>query len=442
MIHHGSFQSLMSQLSRRDVLKVAAGAGLSFLLPTLGLKAAERRGKERAKSLITLWMQGGPSQLESWDPHPNSKTSDSAQAIKTTLPGLKISEYLPRMAEQLHDLSVIRSLVSQEGDHERGTYFVQTGYRPEPTVIHPALTAVLAHSIPDQKIEIPQHISLASGNGFVVPRGGYLGAEFDAFRVPDPGNNINNMKSRVSDNRQQRRLESLDVVSKAFRKGRSTQVNETLHQHVIERALTMMSSEQLKAFELEDETKETIENYGDSRFGRGCLVARRLVEQGVRAVQVVLNGFDTHVNNIEGQKRQMDILDPAFAALMQDLRERDLLDSTIVLCIGEFGRTPWLNPLEGRDHWPLGFSCVLGGGGLKKGVVIGETNPDLSFEEREKRNKDRTKPVDPIEVPDLYATILTLMGLDPYHEINTPIGRPIMLSEGIAISRLLPDHLV
>ncbi len=432
----------MQRISRRDVLRVAAGAGVSFLLPALDLKATESRGAERPKSLITLWMQGGPSQLESWDPHPNSKFGSSPKSIKTTINGLQISEFLPRMAEQMHNLSVVRSLVSPEGDHERGTYFVQSGYRPETTVVHPALSAVLAHGLTDSKLEIPNHVSLSGGDGFVVPRGGYLGAEFDAFRVPDPGNNINNMRSTVEDDRQRRRLQGLDVVSNAFRKGRPTQAQDTLHQHVIERALTMMSSQQLKAFELDDETKETKENYGDSRFGRGCLVARRLVEQGVRAVQVVLSGFDTHVNNLEGQQRQMQILDPSFAALMKDLKDRDLLDSTVVLCIGEFGRTPWLNPLEGRDHWPLGFSCVLGGGGLKSGIVIGETNPDLAFAEREKKNPERTKPVNPIEVPDLYATILTLMGLDPTLEINTPIGRPIMLSEGRSLSQLLPDHLL
>jgi len=437
MINHPSFRSLFERLSRRDALRVVAGTGLSFLLPTLSLKAAEERGPKRPKSLITLWMSGGPSQLETWDPHPNSRNASSLKSVKTTVSGLEICELMPRMAEQMHDLSVIRSLVSKEGDHERGTYFVQTGYRPDPTVVHPAMSAVITRFKPSDGLEIPSHVSLGNGNANFVPRGGYLGAELDAFRITDPGRTVSNMRSNVNDKRQQRRLEGLDVVSKAFRKGRPQQVDNSLHQHVVKRALTMMSSSQLKAFEFGDETKETKERYGDSNFGRGCLIARRLVEQGVRAVQVSLPGFDTHINNLEGQTARINDLDPAFAALMQDLRDRDLLESTIVLCIGEFGRTPWLNPLEGRDHWPMGFSCVIGGGGLQSGLVIGETSPDTSFNERNKKTTERKKPADPIEVPDLYATILAHMGLDPQEELMTPIGRPLMLSEGTPIDRLL-----
>ncbi len=418
-------------LSRRDALRWAGGLGVSFLLPGLGLRAAERRGAERPTSLITLWMAGGPSQLDTWDPHPSSKNSGPIQALRTTVPELEVSHLLPQMAEQMHHLSVIRSLVSKEGDHERGTYFVQTGYRPDPTVVHPALGAILAEELPADALEIPRHVSLASGDGFELPRGGYLGDAFDAFRIYDPGRNISNMQMHVSDDRQQRRLSNLEVLSRTFRRGREQQVDDTLHQHVIERALDMMSSEQLRAFEIDEEPAAVVERYGDSRFGRGCLVARRLVQQGVRAVQVVLQGFDTHANNYAGHVTQCRQLDPAFAALVQDLVDHDLYDSTIVLCIGEFGRTPWINPLGGRDHWPHGFSAVVGGGGLRQGLVIGATNPEVG-------NEDRVKgPSDPIEVPDLYATILQQMGVDFAREIMTPIGRPLALCQGTVLERLL-----
>jgi len=425
-------------LARREALQLAAGLGLSFLLPGLDLRAAERRGNERPRSLITLWMAGGPSQLETWDPHPRSAHNhDQITAIRTTNPELQISNLLPRMAEQMHHLSVVRSLVSKEGDHERGTYFVQTGYRPDPTVVHPGLGAILAQQLPDPDVEIPMHVSLASGDGFVVPHGGYLGDVYDAYRVYDPGRNLNNMRKRVSDKRQQRRLANLDVVSRSFRAGRERQVEETLHQHVIDRALTMMTSDQLKAFEIDDEPREVVERYGDSRFGRGCLVARRLVQQGVRSIQVVLQGFDTHANNYEGHVTQCEQLDPAFAALVQDLVEQDLLDSTIVLCIGEFGRTPRINPLGGRDHWPMGFSCVIGGGGLRSGAIIGATDPDRGVREQDKKPAERTGPHDPIEIPDLYATIMHRMGVQYDEELITPIGRPLALCEGTPIERLL-----
>jgi uncharacterized protein (DUF1501 family) len=189
----------------------------------------------------------------------------------------------------------------------------------------------------------------------------------------------------------------------------------------------MMTSDQLKAFDLDDEPAAVQQKYGDSRFGRGCLVARRLIEQGVRAVEVTLDGFDSHANNFEAHKSNGAILDPALASLLRDLRERDLFASTVVLCIGEFGRTPEINNLGGRDHWPTGFSCLVGGGGLRSGVVIGETDP----------SGKKVEPADPIEVRDLFATIMHAAGVDPEHEIITPIGRPMAFSDGKPIERLL-----
>ena len=183
---------LSGEIHRRDVLRVAAGLGLSFLLPALDLRAARRRGNERPKSLITLWLAGGPSQLETWDPHPAGKVGDTFRAIPTRTPELQISELYPRVAEQIDSLSVIRSLVSKEGDHERGTYHLKTGYRPDPTVIHPAVGAIAAHELPEPSIEIPQYVSLGAGQW--PGRGGYLGAAFDAFKVFDPGRNISNMR--------------------------------------------------------------------------------------------------------------------------------------------------------------------------------------------------------------------------------------------------------
>jgi hypothetical protein len=413
-------------LTRRDVLRVAAGLGLLFALPALAPRAAERRGPERAKSLITLWLAGGPSQLETWDPHPSF--GGSTRPIRTKLPGLEIADLYPRTAEQIHELCVIRSMVSKEGDHERGTYFLKTGYRPDPTTVHPSLGAILAYELPAEGIEIPRHISV--GNTQWPARGGYLGDEYDAFKVFDPRQSLQNITSRVEGDRQARRLQSLDVVESAFAARRRVQAESTLHRDTIKRALTMMSSEQLRAFRLEEEPKEIRDAYGDSTFGIGCLVARRLVETGVRAVDVNLNGFDSHANNFEAHKDRAAELDPAFAALIHDLKTRDLLDSTVLLCIGEFGRTPTINPLGGRDHWPTGFSCVIGGGGFQKGLVIGETDPN---------DPKNTKPVDPIEVQDLYATILHTLGVDYAKELTTPIGRPMALSKGTPIDRLLVE---
>ncbi|MFQ5732443.1 MAG: DUF1501 domain-containing protein [Planctomycetaceae bacterium] len=419
-------------LTRRGFSQIVAGMGLSFLLPGLSPAAAERRGGDRKKSLITLWMAGGPSQLETWDPHPGTRVGGDTRAIKTSIPGMKIAHLFPRTAEQIHHLSVIRSLTSKEGDHERGTYFVKTGYRPDPTLKHPALGAIFAEQTKKaddnakQKIEIPRHVSLLKNQW--PARGGFLGPQLDAFKVFNPGKEVRNMKAHVGDDRRKRRLQDRELLSRGFARGGFYRVQRTQHEQTLDRALTMMNSNQLKAFLVDDEPQAVRDGYGDTQFGRGCLVARRLVEGGVRAIEVTLRGFDTHANNYTGHETQAAILDPAFAALIHDLKTRDLLKSTVVLCIGEFGRTPQINPLEGRDHWPHFFSCVVGGGGLRSGVLIGETAATT----------DKQPPKDPVTLPDLYATILKTLGADHAKEYDTPVGRPMAaVNDGEPIKRLL-----
>jgi hypothetical protein len=411
-------------ISRRGVLQTMAGLGLSFAMPAMDLFAAQKRRTERPRSLITLWMAGGPSQLETWDPHPGTIIGGETKSIKTSRPGLEIASTLPRMAERMQHLSVIRSLVSKEGDHARGTYYVKTGYRPDQTLTHPSLGAIVTQELPDPAIEIPMHVSL--GKSQFPARGGYLGDALDAFKVNDPGRRVQNMRANVNDKRQARRLDNLSVLSKSFKVGRTVPAADTLHQDMVEKALAMMSSEQLSAFRIDEEPQQVVDGYGNSQFGRGCLVARRLVETGVRSIEVTLGGFDSHINNHETHVARMQDLDPAFASLMDDLSERDLLDSTVVLCIGEFGRTPAINPASGRDHWPTGFSCVLGGGGLASGLVIGTTDP----------TGKKIKPTDPVEIPDLYATLLETLGIDSTKEVITPIGRPMFYTQGAAIKKL------
>lgn len=425
-------------IDRRRSLKLLSTLGVGFSLPAMSVRAAARRRSERPKSLITLWMNGGMSQLETWDPHSGTPTGGEVQSIRTTVPELLISEFLPQMAEQMHDVTLIRSMTSLEGDHARGAAYVKTGYRLEPTLVYPSLGSIAAHELPDPTVEIPQHVSLGANDFF--PRGGYLGNEWDAFRVFDPGRSLTNLSAGVSEQRMQARRRGLDVVSQQFRKARPTSDRSTLHSDTIQRALQMMSSEQLKAFELTDEPKAVQQAYGDSRFGRGCLVARRLVEVGVRSIEVTLNGFDTHANNHEGQRTQAQMLDPAFATLLTELKDRDLLDSTVVLCISEFGRTPQINPAGGRDHWPNWFSCVIAGGGFQKGLVLGQTPSVVRIEGQNATQSKRPVPRDPITVPELYSTIMKTMGIDAEKEIITPIGRPIRFADAAPNSRLLQEN--
>jgi uncharacterized protein (DUF1501 family) len=417
----------MSQqpVERRDLLKRVSGLGMSFALPALNVQAASRRGEERPRSLITLWLSGGPSQLETFDPHPGTKIGGPTKAISTSIPGVDIASSFPLLADQMHHLSVIRSLVSKEGDHDRATYLVKTGFRIDPTLRHPSVGAIVAHALPNEQLEIPPVISLGYDNR--LSRGGSLGGRFDALRVREPGSSSADMKAWLAEARQQRRLSNLDVVAQAFSRGRKVVVDRTMHAHNLDAALTMMNSDQLKAFRLDDEPESTRAAYGESNFGRGCLVARRLVENGVRAVEVTLQNFDTHDENFGRHRDLAAILDPALATLLSDLHDRDLLESTVVLCLGEFGRTPIINGADGRDHWPHGFSCLVGGGDLRSGVLLGATDP----------TGQRETPDDPIPVPDLYATVLRGLGIDPTVQVDTSIGRPIRYSDGTPIDRLL-----
>ncbi len=417
------------QFTRRNLLRTAGLSALPWLTPLADTLALNTGGKKKKvpKALIVVWLQGGASQIDTFDPHPGKKIAYGTKAIKTSVKGLQFSEGMAQTAEFAHEFSTIRSVTSKEGDHSRATYNIKSGYRPIPGLVHPAIGSIIAHQLPNSKLEIPAHISILA-NQF-PGRGGFLGPSFDAFKLGDPQQPVPGMKSRVSEDRQARRLNSFSVVENSFAKGRLSDLDtkRTLHKANTDRALKMMSSDQLSAFELADVPKAEKIAFGDNQFGRACLAAVRLAEVGVRCVEVTLSGWDTHANNSEGQRTQVDLLDPALASLFRELIARDLYDETIVLCASEFGRTPKMNPVEGRDHWPHGFSVLLGGGDFVRGQVIGATDPE----------GEKKKPVNPVGVEDIHATIYTALGIEIEHKFMTPINRPVAISEGYPIEELL-----
>ncbi len=258
--------------------------------------------------------------------------------------------------------------------------------------------------------------------------GGFLGDAYDAFKTGDPAEKIADVSARVSLPRYKRRLADLEVLEEGFARGRPGTDRTTLHRHKVAEARRMMTSEQLRAFDVSQEPAELLAAYGDTPFGRGCLAARRLVEVGVRCVEVTLSGWDSHANNHEIHTRQKGVLDPAFAALVGDLRQRGLWDKTLVVCGGEFGRTPRINGLGGRDHWTQGFSMAVGGGVIRGGQVIGATDPEGSRQVES-----------PKQIGDLHATLLAALGIDPAKELISPAGRPLKLAEGSPIRELLLD---
>ncbi len=411
---------------RRQFLGATLGAGLtSFLTPVSHLLARQAEGKrEPAQSLIVLWLSGGPSQLETFDPHPGTEIARGSLDRDTKAKGVRIAAGFERLADQMDGVALVRSLVSKEGDHERGTYTLRTGFRPDPTVIHPAIGAILCYELPVGTTEVPRHVAILPGRW--VPRGGFLGDEFDAFKMVDPKDPVPDVAPPVSSQRDEDRARDLDVIERSFARGREERVKRTLHMETVSSARRMMSSDQIKAFDVMREPAAVRRAYGDTPFGRGCLAARRLIEVGVRCVEVTLDGWDSHVNNHDIHARQVSILDPAFAALLHDLRERKLFDRTVVVCMGEFGRTPKVNPLGGRDHWPNGFSVALAGGRIRGGVVVGETDPEGTREPQEK-----------VGVGDLHATLLTAVGLDPKKVNAGKTGRTVRLADGTPVEKLL-----
>jgi uncharacterized protein (DUF1501 family) len=410
---------------RRGFLRLSSLAGLGWMTQVGHLLAAEAEHRHSpARSIILLWLAGGPSQLETFDPHPGSRSAGGTRAIATAVRGVVLAEGFGRLAEVMGDVSLVRSMASKEGDHERGTYLMKTGYRPDATVEHPSIGAICCHELPVGTTEIPRHISILASQW--PARGGFLGGDYDAFQADDPQKRLPDVTSFATQARDVARAGDLDIVEQAFSRGRSRRVAATLHMETVHRARTLMSSEQLKAFDVTQEPLALRREYGETPFGRACLAARRLTEVGVRCVEVNLMGWDTHVNNHETHRKNAAILDPAFSTLVRDLKERGQLERTIVVCAGEFGRTPKINPFEGRDHWPSGFSIAVAGGGIRGGRVIGATDPEGI--------KD---PVDRTQVADLHATVLKAVGLDPAKENVSPVGRPIALCQGKPIEALL-----
>jgi uncharacterized protein (DUF1501 family) len=414
-------------LDRRNLLQWAGASALGWLTPLgrlLAREAEQAKSKEPAQSVIILWLAGGPSQLETFDPHPGTEAAAGTTAISTAVKGVQLARGYEQLAEQMADVSLVRSLVSLEGDHERGTYALKTGYRPQATVLHPSLGAICCHESSAVGTDIPRHVSILHSQW--PARGGFLGDEYDAFKMDDPAHPLPDVTAPVEPARMEQRLSDWEVVEKAFARGRRERVEATQHAAAIKRARAMMTSDQLRAFDTSHEPAAVRKQYGDTPFGRGCLAARRLIEVGVRCVEVNLAGWDTHAENHTLTDRLAGVLDPAFAALLRDLRQRDLLRKTVVVCMGEFGRTPTLNKLGGRDHWPEGFSVALAGGGIRGGRVIGATDPE----------GDKTKIVRPTPVHDVHATVLAALGIDP-HRTMVSNDRPIKLSGGEPIADLL-----
>ena len=404
-------------MSRRHFMTHLAGAS-ALALPALSLTSSVRAAAETLrrnhKSAILLWMGGGPPTIDIWDLKPGAPTGGPSRPIATKGNAL-INDKMPLLAEHMDKLSVIRSMSTREADHERGRYYMHTGYVPNPNVQHPSYGSVVAHEMESQlsDMEIPLFVSV--GGGSEGP--GFLGMAYAPFQV-DSNGRVRNLDMGVKEDRLAQRFALLETIEGRFineRRGMAA----VDHAKVLGKTNSLLTSEQMKAFDVGKETDEAKELYGDSGFGRGCMLARRLVEHGVPFVEVNLGGWDLHQNCFTTLDNKLPEMDKGMSGLMQDLSQRGLLQDTVVIWMGEFGRTPRINGTAGRDHYARAWSAVVGGGPIRGGLTVGETSADGSQVESQ-----------PFSSEDLMATVCHALGISLQTTFTSNNGRPMKIANG------------
>lgn len=444
-------------MNRRHFLKHVVTAS-TLAVPGMqfwqGLRAAAPTLKKDNKSVIILWMGGGPATIDLWDLKPGEQTGGEFKPIKTPASGVEISEVLPTVASQFKHLSIVRSLVTNEGSHERGTTLMNTGRVPNPVVQYPALGATASSLLTDKNLPLPGFIGVGGTAQRIGP--GFLGMMYAPFTVQNPGQPPQNIKSpglgnaNETDARLLRRLSLFSSVEDHFNQSafphlRSTKPRRTAaerikaeqeeaalreaagspaqaHAAIYKKAFDLTISPLRTVFEVKNEPANVLEAYGGARnnFGMGCLLARKLVEQGVTAVEVDLGGWDTHNGNFN--KLRSDLgpkLDKGMGALVRDLVDRGMWKNTVVVWMGEFGRTPRINQNAGRDHWARCWSIVLGGGAIQGGQIFGATNKDGMDIQGDKAT-----------IGDVFATLFKGLGVDPGTKVRDNLGRPLEIADG------------
>jgi hypothetical protein len=403
-------------MTRRHFMTHLAGAS-AMMMPALTLGHAIRAHaadlKKRRKAAIMLWMGGGPSTIDIWDMKPGANTGGPFRPISTS-GDVQICEHLPLLAQQMHHLAIIRSMSTREADHGRGRYYMHTGYVPNPNIQHPSYGAVISHELIDQRPELQIPPFVAVGGSSEGP--GFLGMAWAPFTVSSTGQ-VRNLDMGLDQRRLMQRMAALDLIEKGFiqqKRGASAED----HQKILKKTLDLMTSEQMQAFKVTQEPEAVQERYGKTNFGRGCLLARRLVEAGVPFVEVDFGGWDHHQNifpTLADQK--LPELDRGMSALVEDLQSRGMLEDTALVWMGEFGRTPRINGQAGRDHWARAWSVVVGGAGMKGGIAVGATNEDGTRVETE-----------PYTSQDVMASICKSLGISLETTFTSRNGRPMKIA--------------
>ncbi len=417
--------------SRRDFMKVGVCGALGLTLgDVLRLEAkAEQKFYEskegKAKGVIQIVLPGGMAHQESWDPKPEAPLEYRGPfgVAKSSLKGVVFSENFSQSAKIANKMTIIRSIAGKEADHGRASYAMFTGYRKSPAIEHPSLGAVISHEL-GSKQQMPPYVAIPNANEYGGT--GYLGSQFGPFGIgSDPGRSGYQVKDLllppgVDDDRFYKRQRIREVVDDHFRKLASKAEALGAMDEFYHRAYAMISSAAAReAFDINKEADSTKAKYGQNEAGMRFLLARRLVEAGVRFVTVSFGGWDHH-NGIENaMRRQAPTLDQAIAGLINDLDERGMLDSTLVLVTSEFGRTPKINANAGRDHYPRVYSVAMAGGGFQRGLVYGSSNSTASEPEE-----------NPVRIEDVLTTVYQQIGINADKELMAPGARPIEIIDG------------
>jgi hypothetical protein len=428
-------------MNRRHFLKHVAGysamalPGLQFLRT---IQANAQQMRRNNKSLIIMWMGGGPATIDIWDLKPGRPTGGDFRPMDTAAPGVQICEHMPRTAAQMRNLAIIRSLTTTEGDHNRGTILMHTGYTPNPALNFPSIGAVVSQQGPQmqgyQSISLPTYISIGGGQMAAGP--GFLGMNYAPFTVQNPGSPPENLTARNLQGSQMEKMERVHRRQRFFYDLENTFVGSQAdhlntpeerakmsdaskaHKEVYQKAFSLVASKDGDVFSFKGEPQRVLDEYGTSQFGRSALLARRLVEGGVSAVELSMGGWDTHGQNFNALRtRQLPPIDQGIGALVKDLVDRGMWQNTVLLWMGEFGRTPRINQNAGRDHWARCWSILLGGGAIRGGQVYGSTDED-----------GMSVANNPVRISDVFATVYRALGIDPTTQVRDPIGRPFNIS--------------
>ena len=411
----------MDEFNRRQFVtqlaKTCLGVGM---LPLVGsyintpCAAITPHSRARAQHVIYLNMSGAMSHIDTFDPKPGTASQGPVQPIATNVDGIQLSEFLPNIASQMHNAALVRSVVTSQGAHEQASYLMHTSYQKRGTISHPTFGSWVSKLAGSINSTIPNHVKIGGGG----PGAGYLESRHNPVPIGNPKSGLANSKlaEYIGNNRFDARLNAISKMNGTFTE-HFPQKQVRAYTDLYKDAVKLMKSSDIQAFDIAQEPENMTAMYGDSNFGQGCMLARRLVEHGVRYVEVTRGGWDTHDDCFNRVADNCLDIDKAIGALLRDLDRRGLLNTTLVVLTSEFGRTPNINPRDGRDHWPNAFSAMFAGAGIKGGTLYGQSD------ELGKRVVEN-----PAKPEDLNATIAKLLGLATQDIHYSPSGRPFKVA--------------